>query len=222
MFGLIIMNREDGIINMEKTMLTHNTNQVGRFIPPWAFWDNICSPEQMAEIEKYFSTLKLNDSIIFADENQNIISKDEIRKSKSALVDRSQENSWIFDILRNVSAHANNEFFNFDLLGFDYIQYAEYHGDGGHYRYHTDLVYGAMPDNMPFPRKLSFSLILSDPSEYTGGEFWFKSGDDTGGKAEQPKGRLIVFPSWVLHKVTPVTSGVRKSLVWWVNGPKFK
>jgi PKHD-type hydroxylase len=222
MFGLIIMNQEDGIIDMEKIMLTHNTDRVGRFIPPWAFWDNICSEEQMTQMQKYFSSLKLEESEIYVNDNTGLSSSDEIRKSKTALVNPSQENSWIFDILRNFSTHANNEFFNFDLLGFDYFQYTEYHGDGGHYRYHTDLLYGAMPDNMHFPRKLSFSLILSDPSEYTGGEFWFKSGDDAGGKADQPKGRLLVFPSWILHKVTPVTSGVRKSLVWWVTGPKFK
>jgi PKHD-type hydroxylase len=71
------------------------------------------------------------------------------------------------------------------------------------------------------PRKLSMVLQLSDPSEYDGGdlEFYVQSEPI---KAEKKKGIVYVFPSWVLHRVTPVTRGTRRSLVMWIAGPKFK
>jgi PKHD-type hydroxylase len=40
--------------------------------------------------------------------------------------------------------------------------------------------------------------------------------------AEKKKGSVLLFPSWILHRVTPVTKGVRKSIVVWVTGPKFR
>jgi PKHD-type hydroxylase len=71
------------------------------------------------------------------------------------------------------------------------------------------------------PRKLSFSLILSNPDEYTGGDFEIlisrKSDSVT-----QTRGRVIAFPSFIMHRVSPLTSGVRKSIVFWALGPKFK
>jgi PKHD-type hydroxylase len=71
------------------------------------------------------------------------------------------------------------------------------------------------------PRKLSFTLVLSDTKTFKGGDLEF----DTGGPyvaAEQKRGRIIAFPSFVKHRVTPIKKGVRKSVVWWVLGPKFK
>jgi PKHD-type hydroxylase len=77
------------------------------------------------------------------------------------------------------------------------------------------------PNDHIFPRKLSFSLVLSDNSEYDGGTFevmYSKKPE----QLQQKKGRLLVFPSYMLHRVNPVTRGTRKSLVFWVVGPKFR
>jgi PKHD-type hydroxylase len=68
-------------------------------------------------------------------------------------------------------------------------------------------------------------MVLSDPSEYEGGQFQMQTGSPEEDKlmtVEQLKGRVIGFPSFLLHRVTPVTKGTRKSLVIWVEGPKFK
>jgi PKHD-type hydroxylase len=86
-----------------------------------------------------------------------------------------------------------------------------------------DMIMGdRVPPDMKTPRKLSMSLILSDESEYTGGEFEF----DTGGKnpeiALQKRGRVLAFPSYVIHAVKPVKKGCRRSIVIWCLGPKFK
>jgi PKHD-type hydroxylase len=65
------------------------------------------------------------------------------------------------------------------------------------------------------------SLILSDSSSYEGGKFTMKLGEDEF-EVPQKRGRIIFFPSFFLHKIHPVTKGIRKSIVAWVEGPKFR
>ena len=76
--------------------------------------------------------------------------------------------------------------------------------------------------NKNAPRKLSMVLMLSDTSEFEGGELLLKSDSDEHKSLSMAKGRAWFFPSYMLHKVTPVTKGVRKTLVLWVGGPEFK
>jgi PKHD-type hydroxylase len=64
--------------------------------------------------------------------------------------------------------------------------------------------------------------MLSDPKEFEGGELQIKSDSDNVKTLEQKKGRAWFFPSWTLHRVTPVVTGIRRSLVLWVGGPGFK
>ena len=70
-------------------------------------------------------------------------------------------------------------------------------------------------------RKLSLSLQLTDPSQYEGCDLQFQGGRRIE-TAPRTRGALIAFPSYVLHRVTPITRGVRKSLVCWVSGPEFR
>jgi PKHD-type hydroxylase len=64
-------------------------------------------------------------------------------------------------------------------------------------------------------------LQLSDPDEYEGGNLEILSSREPT-VIEKKKGLVSVFPSYILHRVTPVTSGVRKTLVVWTTGPKFR
>ena len=76
--------------------------------------------------------------------------------------------------------------------------------------------------NSEYVRKLSFSLQLSDPDQYTGGELEFS---DNGGKtmfAPKQRGTMVVFDSRLKHRVRRVKSGLRKSIVGWVVGPRWK
>ena len=66
-------------------------------------------------------------------------------------------------------------------------------------------------------------MFLNDTSEYKGGKFQFNEGTEKNAvDVPQIRGRMILFPSFMIHRVTPVTKGVRKSLVVWVLGPKFR
>lgn len=88
--------------------------------------------------------------------------------------------------------------------------------DGGYYDWHMD----AGPPKDGSQRKLSISILLSDPSEFEGGILQFKGMEDQNVLNQQ--GSIIVFPSFIEHRVTPVTKGVRFTAVTWVNGPSFR
>jgi PKHD-type hydroxylase len=70
-------------------------------------------------------------------------------------------------------------------------------------------------------RKISITIQLSDPDEYVGGdlELWTGQGQVN---APRSQGCAVLFPSFMLHRVTPVESGTRKSLVLWVGGGAYK
>ena len=99
------------------------------------------------------------------------------------------------------------------------FQYTEYHGSQeAKYDWHHDVDWNK---NDGRDRKLSVTVQLSDPSDYEGGHFEFM-------EVEQPlpesrdKGTVLIFPSYLQHRVAPVTSGVRKTLVAWFEGPKWQ
>ena len=103
---------------------------------------------------------------------------------------------------------------NYDLTETEKIQIGKY-GVGGFYKWHIDG--NSLEEN---PRKLSFSLVLSDTQNFNGGLFEFENT-----KNDQPileQGSIIVFPSFLKHRVTPVTEGERISAVTWMHGTKFK
>lgn len=110
----------------------------------------------------------------------------------------------------------NQKFFGFDLWGFaEGLQYTEYHAPDGNYDKHIDKVYQGKV------RKLSMVIQLSDPSEYEGGDLNLYEGKNPITIKKQ-KGHLVVFPSYTLHEVTPVTKGTRRTLVAWLTGKPFK
>ena len=69
-------------------------------------------------------------------------------------------------------------------------------------------------------RKISFSIQLSDPDDYEGGELLLNHGNDC--VVSKTKGSMTLFPSFTVHEVKPVTKGIRYSLVGWVVGDKLK
>ena len=73
-----------------------------------------------------------------------------------------------------------------------------------------------------YVRKLSFSLQLSDPEDYTGGEVQFMDNSQKSYFAPKQRGTMIIFDSRTPHRVRKIKSGFRKSLVGWVCGPRFR
>ena len=124
---------------------------------------------------------------------------------------------WVYATLADAISKVNNEHFQFDLTHLTALQFTVYYASNhSNYQKHLDL-------GRQFPnRKLSFSVQLSDDAEYVGGDLRFHYIKNQPEVAPREKGKIIFFPSWVVHDVTPVTQGTRRSLVGWVNGPNFK
>jgi PKHD-type hydroxylase len=133
---------------------------------------------------------------------------------------------WIPGIIHNMMITANKEYFNYDLTHFaTQIQATVYTGESkDHYTWHTDGGRGVMKreNDVILERKLSCSLLLSGPEEYTGGELQFHYNRNFFYSTRPSIGEAIIFPSWVPHRVRPVKTGKRISVVAWMNGPCFK
>jgi len=145
------------------------------------------------------------------------------RKSNVRWLNRGDESwKWLFDHVENIFRRANNAF-GFDLNYFHEIQFTEYHSEyNGFYNWHEDLLWRPQCNSI-MHRKLSFVMQLTDPNEYTGGDLEFDIHDEKPDPMQlRNRGSAIVFPSFVRHRVVPVTSGVRYSLVTWYEGPCFR
>jgi PKHD-type hydroxylase len=197
--------------------VTTRVHSVKKDVLPYAYIDNVFTSDELQKIKEYCNQLTLKDATVGLNEL-----KPKYRKSKVSQFKVNKENEWIFDRLQIATDYMNNEFFRFDLIGFDQIQYTEYRDDNDLYDFHVDCYMGeGIPLEHSYPRKLSFSFILSDTTEYSGGQFEVMYSKDPE-TVQQKYGRLLAFPSNMLHRVTPVTRGTRKSLVFWVIGPKFR
>ena len=127
--------------------------------------------------------------------------------------------TWIAGIMHNIMISANRDFYHYDLVHFDSKIQATRYKTGQHYGWHVDA--GNKDESKELVRKLSISLILD--SDYEGGELEIFDPTSRQALEFKPKaGNIILFPSWVSHRVKPVTSGTRYSLVAWMNGPAFK
>jgi PKHD-type hydroxylase len=136
-----------------------------------------------------------------------------IRRTKINWVSPDKTKLWIFKRLETYVERINKEIFNFELSSISAIQLANYKSEEkGKYDWHLDCGKGPI-------RKLSIAIQLNDPSEYEGGEFCFMTGSDET-KLPKEKGLAVLFPSFLLHRVAPVTSGERQSLVCWVQGTR--
>lgn len=144
----------------------------------------------------------------------------EVRKSQIYWVPKTMYWEPVYQKIMSLVGQCNKEFFNFDITSLqENLQYTEYDESyQGRYDWHFDV--GEGPLNCG--RKLSISIQLSDPSEYEGGELQFSLDGDRTVIAEKEQGTMVIFPSYLRHRVTPVTKGTRRSLVTWITGPPFR
>jgi PKHD-type hydroxylase len=184
----------------------------------YAYWENFLTEDQINYLINLNNVADTIPAEIGTGENANI--NKNIRSTKISWVNLTHENKEIWDVFSKVIAEVNSRYFHFDLTGFyEPMQLSIYTAqDNGHYDWHIDMFMG----NKSVPRKLSMVLMLSDPAEFEGGDLLLKSDSDKYSKLEMIKGRAWFFPSYMLHKVTPVTKGIRKTIVLWVGGPQFK
>ena len=177
--------------------------------------------EALKKIENTISNLNLQIK-------KSLINKEELsgrdpnlRISKQAWIREESFCKYFFDIGQKVNALCK---WNFDIKGIEPIQYGIY-SDGGKYDWHVDQGSKILLKNGSV-RKISMTLFMNNPDEYEGGEFDLEIfHPDKKPRYETfklKKGSAIFFQSDVWHRVRPISSGVRKSLVAWYSGPTFR
>lgn len=182
-----------------------------------AWWENSFCHDDLKRIVELGDSLPDGPAHVGGQTSADGTSPD-TRTCRVAWIEASPAAGWLFEGLGNYVRELNRDYFGFDLWGLQSLQYTIYDGTerGAFYDWHIDT----MGKGNQGQRKLSFVLQLSEPQDYEGGELWLH------GKYEvcvpKRRGLLYAFPSYTLHRVTPVTKGVRKTLVGWIVGPQFR
>lgn len=195
------------------------------FLPPPSFgagesqptyWHDAFTSEELDEIVALGTQLNLDKATIGGFDKTD--DYDHIRSSKTSWITLTDKSTSLYTRLAYACRMLNGQHYRFDLWGMaESLQFTEYHADQeGHYSWHQD---SGMNSTYP-PRKLSMVLQLTDPLTYEGGDLQLYLGHEPI-TVPRKRGMITVFPSFVLHRVTPITSGVRHSLVSWVSGPAF-
>lgn len=181
----------------------------------WAYQHELFTSNEVDQIHNIAAEYQLGLGAVGSGEKMDTDTK--IRDSKIAFIRSSDEsNKWIFERITRSIININKQFWDFELSRMETLQYSEY-GIGQFYKEHIDMMYQG-PNRAV--RKLSFTVQLTDPNEYQGGDVVIKTGNTD--IVHKNKGTIIFFPSYVLHEVKPVTKGTRHALVGWVTGPRFK
>ena len=183
-------------------------------LEPFTTWDGAFTPAELDAIVAYGDAMRqaeatLLDSAV-ADQNSGL------RSTRISWIEETQETLWLFRKLIGAVSTINQQAYCFDLAALESLQYTVYlAGEGSHYGWHVDQ------GRTPTRRKLSLVLQLSAPTDYEGCDLQIHASSqiDT---APRTRGTLIAFPSYTLHRVTPITAGTRKSLVMWCSGPRFR
>lgn len=186
--------------------------------PWWQLWSNQFTPSECLRIQEYAGKINPQQAVVGRDADKR--SDEKIRRSEVRWFNRRDSNmDWLYNRISLCVQESNSRAWGFHLNGFHEIQHTTYPASiEGHYDWHEDLFW---MDGKPSCRKVSVVIQLCKPNEYEGGrlELWRDNLSD-GEFCNQ--GDMIIFPSFLRHRVTPVTKGVRNSLVTWVEGPSFR
>ncbi|MEW7280695.1 2OG-Fe(II) oxygenase [Aquimarina sp. 2201CG1-2-11] len=194
---------------MSSTIKTPKVN-----LNKWHYDPNAFSVEEIDKIHALADTIPFKKATLNAGGND----QDDYRKSEIKwLTPQIKGIGWLYKKLTELCMKVNDSLWQFEVdeeLG--NLQYGVYYSDGGHYDWHMDVGGGVTAG-----RKISIVIQLSDPEEYEGGLFEMFVNKDV---LEFPKkkGSITLFPTYCMHRVTPVTAGERRSLVLWVTGAPFK
>ncbi len=192
--------------------VSNQRNNVNHF--NYYYFTNVFTEQELEQIiEVGESQPKIKATTVGEDTSLEV---SDYRVSDIAWLSNNPKTSWVYNRIADLAIKANSEMWNFDIWDFqDDLQYTSYYGNGGHYDWHADLGVGISN------RKLSVVLQLSNADEYEGGELQMNTGGSILNVPKE-KGLICSFPSFVLHRVTPLSSGLRRSLVTWLCGANLR
>lgn len=177
----------------------------------WQLFSGVLAQDSCEQLVKNFKELPAIDGGTF-----NAAS--DIRKSRIRWVQNEVNlRNFLLDFVNQANAIA----FNVDIQQeMGEMQFGEYDAEyRGKYDWHHDVNW---LNEKNFDRKLSIVVQLSDPETYKGGNFEFSEIQSPKKSDWGKQGSILIFPSYLTHRVTEVTEGVRYSLVSWVRGPRWR
>tara|TARA_R110002012_G_scaffold32243_1_gene95542 strand:- start:2306 stop:2920 length:615 start_codon:yes stop_codon:yes gene_type:complete len=178
------------------------------------FFKNAFSDEEIEDIKKIAMDFPAIDAATGQEDSAN--HDDGVRKSTVRwMTGKDGKEDWIYKRIMGMVNEANNHLWDFNLShAAESLQYTEYPPEGGHYDWHIDCGH-----HIQAQRKVSITVQLND--DYEGGELQLWRGQKPA-TALKEKGCVVIFPSYMLHRVKPVTKGTRNSLVLWVGGDHYR
>jgi PKHD-type hydroxylase len=186
-------------------------------VQAWAYIEGFFSKDECEKIKEYGKSLQKIEAKVGVDQDSTARIDLEYRKNLVSWFNSGDPDlDWVYRKLTDAVIGVNKQFWNFDLTYIETLQYTMYDRNGDYYGPHLDMSFGGV-----HYRKLSFSLQLDDGSAYDGGDFKVITSKNPI-ETKRGQGDLILFPSFIMHEVTPITKGTRHSLVGWVCGPNFK
>lgn len=188
-------------------------------VPPSVAVSDVFTPNECGKIIEFGNSQKLDAAKV---RGGSILT--EVRSSELRFIEpmNMDEVGWIFERLKEIIDNVNNRIYEYQLNYFTPPQFTRY-GVGDYYDWHMDLLMGK-PCEALFMRKLSATVFLSRPEDFTGGELMIgRNSDGSHEEIIEPRqGSMVLFPSFIWHKVNTVKSGERYSLVVWSEGDKFR
>jgi PKHD-type hydroxylase len=214
-----------------------NLLRINKEIQPIYWVDNFLSNEEIDKVIKYTSQINPEPSKVGGNiqeetkklftpdyhiKNPNIGNVPRIRQSVIKWIELNPDTNWLYKKLISQIHKVNQENFDYILKFVENLQFTEYNeGQQGFYSKHDDCGNSSRLENFVDIRKLSFTIQLSNPEDYEGGELVFYN-DNQEFNAPKTKGTIIFFQSNILHEVKPVKKGTRYALVSWVQGPNLR
>jgi len=175
--------------------------------------ENFLSVSQCQKLMRYLETGEATDSELAGNYKDNLVNK-EVRNNKEVIINNEKLNNK----LKMVFELSNQSIWKYNIQELERVRILKYE-NGGKYKWHTDC--GAKETST---RKLTAIVQLSDETKYEGGNLEFGITDKSGKNnytAPRTQGSVIIFPSFLSHRVTPIISGKRYSLITWMNGDCF-
>lgn len=185
-----------------------------RDLPNYLVIDEFFTPE---EIEKIIDLEELHQFEKGKTGGGSGSKESDHRDSDISWIFPQPQSDWVFQKFSVLTGQVNHSHFMLDIDGFDAFQYTKYKNNQ-HYNWHYDLQL----NYAPWERKISAVILLTSPDKYKGGELEIV----VDGNIEKPisikpkLGSVVFFASWMPHRVAPVKSGIRRSLVAWIMGKR--